>query len=387
MSIGFGLFDESVLRLRVHFMLAQNLNGISRIITQKIKKDPAKWFSFCEDITSNQALKSGEVLADFAVGNTRAALDKFLSFKQFWDTLGSMKGFIDSCYADGLWCIENGDGSVSQDTIYEFATTYVNLICGPRDGSEYYIPKTNNEPINIPYAKSIYEISHALQWTNFSTNFPIFLSQRNMREVGRFETESLFAVILADLTNSDLILIFRGSKSTKDWASNVDFAITEGYHRGFYKIYIQKHAEIQAALLEHMHPDTGAYKDFKLVFAGSSRGGSMAQLAASKMHEILKISLIYSFGTPPSMIASKASELNLDTNIKGIYRLVNKDDLVPRMMSMRQYWAGVHYHLSSDDDVNPQELSWTEEGNLQKTPISLTPETVQQHQHYFGFTY
>lgn len=128
--------------------------------------------------------------------------------------------------------------------------------------------------------------------------------------------------------DADSVLVaFRGTESIGDWL--VDLNVTPEarpygrVHEGFYEAWNAVRTRLDAAL-------TQAGADAKqLWLTGHSLGGALAVIMAAELVGQRAVTGLYTYGQPKATAAGAADFV--DANYPDYYRLVNDDDIVPRV--------------------------------------------------------
>ncbi|KAF1954147.1 alpha/beta-hydrolase [Byssothecium circinans] len=139
--------------------------------------------------------------------------------------------------------------------------------------------------------------------------------------------------VATDTTNSLIVISFRGSKSDKNWDSNLDvgldsFSACSGCkaHGGFKASW----EESQAAVVKAVKDAQAKYPKYKVIATGHSLGGAMATIAAAALRASGTTVDLYTYGAPKAGNDKLASFLQKTD--KGLsYRVVHKNDPVPAL--------------------------------------------------------
>jgi len=154
----------------------------------------------------------------------------------------------------------------------------------------------------------------------------------------------------------DVVVAFRGTESLRDWITDAEFSMQEmgdgaKVHYGFYHAWLS----IRQRVIESLPKDKSP-----VWFAGHSLGGALACLAAlAAVSEGANVAGVYTFGQPRvgDKVWGKAFEQALGGKV---YRLVNREDPVPRMppvlAGFRHVGTEVFFDELGERVVNPSLL-------------------------------
>ena len=159
-----------------------------------------------------------------------------------------------------------------------------------------------------------------------------------------FMQTSSSAEIAVASSNKTLYIGFGGSDENDDWWDNFEYDLVEPdrkygnfkgkIHEGWYEKFFldEEFEEIDFFIKEEILPV--AFKNkMTIVFTGHSQGGALATLYGAYMADYLpkKKMLISVAGSPRVGNAQFKADVNTRLTNLAIYRVVNEDDLVPRV--------------------------------------------------------
>ncbi|KAF2274020.1 alpha/beta-hydrolase, partial [Westerdykella ornata] len=161
--------------------------------------------------------------------------------------------------------------------------------------------------------------------------------------------------VATDTTNSLIVISFRGSRSVRNWLTNVQFPGRStticsdcDAATGFWNSYL----EAQQLVLNAVNTARSRYPTFKVVAVGHSLGGALASLAAADLRSRgIKVDL-YTYGAPKVGFSSLANYLTSTAN-GNTYRVTHKNDPVPRLPPalLGYRHSSPEYYISSGNDV------------------------------------
>ncbi|KAH7396832.1 Alpha/Beta hydrolase protein [Phaeosphaeria sp. MPI-PUGE-AT-0046c] len=139
--------------------------------------------------------------------------------------------------------------------------------------------------------------------------------------------------IALDSTNKLIVLSFRGSRSIRNWITNVVFPVvptticpTCAISKGFWSSWLEAQKNVLAtiAAAKAQHPD------YKIVATGHSLGGALASIAAGVLRSQGNYVDLYTYGAPKIGLESVAQYLS-STTLGATYRVTHKYDPVPKL--------------------------------------------------------
>jgi endonuclease G len=123
------------------------------------------------------------------------------------------------------------------------------------------------------------------------------------------------------------LLAFRGTESVGDWLANLDtLTVTRPYgkvHRGFSKAL--------AAVLDEVLEKLNHLAKPRVVVTGHSLGGALATLFAAEAPSDLPIQWVHTYGQPRVGMGNSFTSFLGDRYGKRFVRVVNNNDIVPRV--------------------------------------------------------
>lgn len=227
-----------------------------------------------------------------------------------------------------------------------------------------------------------------------------------------------------DHKRKEVLLVYRGSASSRDWFSNVD-AMPVKYdpslnldlkfddfecegclvHRGFY-LFIRNNSSI---VFKKVNELCNEYSDYQLVVVGHSLGGALAILGGLELNLMGQKALVISFGGPRignhklmDFIDETFDTPGLESNIEkhkslqpGLVRVTHQNDFVPYLPppSMLFSHAGYEYYINQRDTPHTNRVIERKGSDFSANTINvkvpspgkLWPESFgkYEHTHYF----
>lgn len=183
----------------------------------------------------------------------------------------------------------------------------------------------------------------------------------NATTLTEFENSILTDVtgfVATDTTNKLIVLSFRGSRSVRNWLTNVQFPVlpssictTCSASLGFWNSFLE--AE-KGGALSAIAEAQKQYPDYKVVATGHSLGGALAGLAAGVLRAQGTTVDLYTYGAPKIGLEGLSSFLS-QTGKGETYRVTHKNDPVPKLppalLGYRHY--SPEYYVTSGNDVEP----------------------------------
>ena len=195
-----------------------------------------------------------------------------------------------------------------------------------------------------------------------------------------------------DKTNSLTILAFRGSKSVRNFITDVKFPTiptdlcpTCKVSLGFWTSWLEARPGVLAAL----KTTAATYPDSKVVVVGHSLGGAIADLAAAEIKKGGTPADLYTYGAPRIGGAGVSSFIS-NQGMGNIYRMTHKKDPVPRLPPVPLGFVHIspEYYISSPNGVAPAPADITRYegsvnllGNSGNNPLQLD---IGAHGWYFN---
>ncbi|KAF2735324.1 alpha/beta-hydrolase [Polyplosphaeria fusca] len=140
--------------------------------------------------------------------------------------------------------------------------------------------------------------------------------------------------VATDATNKLIVISFRGSRSVRNWITNVNFPLVPTSicaacvaHAGFW----QSWKEAEAGVLGAVQQAKAQFPGYKVVATGHSLGGALASLAAGVLRsQGTNVDLKYTYGAPKIGTDALANYLT-STSRGNTFRVTHVDDPVPRL--------------------------------------------------------
>lgn len=163
-------------------------------------------------------------------------------------------------------------------------------------------------------------------------------------------------------SKKNVFLIFRGTRTTKEWLNNISISFTEypdlpfgKVHDGFLSVYKTIRDDILKAI-EKTSPKK------KLLVAGHSLGAALATMAVPDISFNLhrKIKAVYTYGSPRVGDDTFAASYNAHF-ARITYRIVNTSDIItslPLPIPVAGMLGGYFSHVDTPVDFTVQEEDW-----------------------------
>ncbi|MBN1777235.1 MAG: hypothetical protein JW811_03855 [Clostridiales bacterium] len=192
----------------------------------------------------------------------------------------------------------------------------------------------------------------------------------------RAESDTIKAVVMIKPAENRRFLVAIGFMGTGtrfyDWFSNFRVGTEEGFHKGFYQLtqgFIRNEAEIEfpdtaealgiekLTLRDILVEMRGEDSRFSLWMAGHSQGAAVMQVYCHHLLEALGLNekLVFGCGFASPTVAA-------DNALKGsaewpLYHVLNADDLVPRMGSLKHFGFCLQY--APDEKFRDAAYDWS----------------------------
>ncbi|USP81896.1 uncharacterized protein yc1106_09170 [Curvularia clavata] len=182
----------------------------------------------------------------------------------------------------------------------------------------------------------------------------------NTNTLTEFENSLLSDVtgfVATDTTNKLIVISFRGSRSVRNWLTNVQFPVIPtticnncSASTGFWNSWLEAQSNVIAAVTKGKQQ----FPDFKVVATGHSLGGALAGLAAGVLRSQGMTVDLYTYGAPKIGLDNISNYLT-QTNRGATYRVTHKNDPVPKLppalLGYRHY--SPEYYVLSANNVQP----------------------------------
>lgn len=161
--------------------------------------------------------------------------------------------------------------------------------------------------------------------------------------------------VATDTTNNLIVLSFRGSRSVRNWITNVNFPAGPTTicadclaHNGFWISWL----EAQKNVLDAVAKARAQYPNFKIVSTGHSLGGALASLAAGTLRSQGTTVDLYTYGAPKIGLQGISNYLSA-TNLGANYRVTHKNDPVPKLPPALLGYRHIspEYYVTSGNDA------------------------------------
>ncbi|KAJ4381713.1 hypothetical protein N0V86_003077 [Didymella sp. IMI 355093] len=203
---------------------------------------------------------------------------------------------------------------------------------------------------------------------NNSPNTKISCPQGNCARVEAADTNTLTefensiksditGFVATDTTNNLIVLSFRGSRSVRNWLTNLNFPViptaicaTCASSIGFWSSWL----EAQTNVLSAIKKAQAEYPTFKVVATGHSLGGALASLAAGVLRAQGTTVDLYTYGAPKVGLQGLADYIS-GTSKGQNYRVTHKNDPVPKLPPalLGYRHTSPEYYITTGNDVQP----------------------------------
>ncbi|KZM28139.1 uncharacterized protein EKO05_0005832 [Ascochyta rabiei] len=163
--------------------------------------------------------------------------------------------------------------------------------------------------------------------------------------------------VATDTTNKLIVLSFRGSRSVRNWLTNLNFPVaptticsTCSSSIGFWQSWLEAQTDVLAAIKKAQ----AQYPSFKVVATGHSLGGALASLAAGFLRSQGTTIDLYTYGAPKVGLEGLAKYIS-DTSKGQTYRVTHKADPVPKLPPalLGYHHTSPEYYITSGNDAQP----------------------------------
>jgi predicted lipase len=162
--------------------------------------------------------------------------------------------------------------------------------------------------------------------------------------------------VATDTTNKLIVVSFRGSRSVRNWISNVQFPVIPtvicadcNASAGFWNSYLEAQ---KGGLLTAVAKAQKQYPTFKVVATGHSLGGALASLAAAVLRSQGTTVDLYTYGAPKIGLEGISSYLS-ETTKGQTFRVTHKNDPVPKLPPALLGYRHIspEYYVTSGNDA------------------------------------
>lgn len=215
----------------------------------------------------------------------------------------------------------------------------------------------------------------------------------NTRTITEFQNSlrsDVTGFVATDTTNQLIVLSFRGSRSVRNWITNVQFPdVTTticsncNASTGFWNSWL----EAQSKVLNAVNSARAQYPNYKVVSTGHSLGGALATIAAGVLRSRGIRTDLYTYGAPKVGLSGLAQYLT-STSLGETFRVTHKDDPVPRLPPalLGYRHPSPEYYITSGNTAPPT----TADINRLTGLLNLAGNegnlgfSVDSHVYYFG---
>ncbi|XP_014554121.1 hypothetical protein COCVIDRAFT_105725 [Bipolaris victoriae FI3] len=182
----------------------------------------------------------------------------------------------------------------------------------------------------------------------------------NTNTVTEFENSiksDVTGFVATDTTNKLIVLSFRGSRSVRNWLTNVQFPVADtticttcASSIGFWQSWLEAQTNVVSAINKARQQ----YPTFKVVATGHSLGGALATLGAGVLRSQGIAVDLYTYGAPKIGLEAVSSYIS-QTNMGANYRVTHKADPVPKLPPAALGYRHIspEYYITTGNDVQP----------------------------------
>lgn len=192
--------------------------------------------------------------------------------------------------------------------------------------------------------------------------------------------------------SGDLVFVFRGSSSVKDFlvdarifkTSAPDLGNSVAVHAGFYKQYTEVIFDVMASIYSRVRKNQVLYEDennrnsmipqINVVFIGHSLGGALASLCCLMAKKSLGSKIFaecHTFGSP--RVGNSEFAKLFDTLVDKSERIVNHHDVVTMFPKF------LYYHVKGEKKLSYKQESWSDYfGNIQDHYLESYEKSLQR---------
>ncbi|KAF1940384.1 alpha/beta-hydrolase [Clathrospora elynae] len=158
----------------------------------------------------------------------------------------------------------------------------------------------------------------------------------NTSTVSEFENSirsDVTGFVATDTTNKLIVLSFRGSRSVRNWITNVVFPVVPTSlcvgceaSLGFWSSWLEAEGKVMTAIASARKQ----YPNYRVVATGHSLGGALASIAAGVLRSQNVTVDLYTYGAPKVGLAGISTYLSATTHGQN-FRVTHKNDPVPKL--------------------------------------------------------